>query len=109
MTAEGAAGAEQLPPRVQTTLADYFAIGACCTEVSVDVLTGEYVILRTDAVVDAGQSLNPALDIGQVEGAIVQGIGYTRRRRSRWARQPRTAGCPQATSTPRRRIRIECL
>jgi xanthine dehydrogenase large subunit len=54
----------------------YFAYGASCSEVVVDVLTGENRILRTDIVHDAGASLNPALDIGQVEGGFVQGAGW---------------------------------
>ncbi len=54
----------------------YFAYGAAVTEVVVDRLTGENRILRTDILHDAGASLNPALDIGQVEGAYVQGAGW---------------------------------
>jgi xanthine dehydrogenase large subunit len=54
----------------------YFAYGAAITEVVIDSLTGENRILRTDILHDAGTSLNPALDIGQVEGAYVQGAGW---------------------------------
>jgi len=54
----------------------YFAYGAACTEVVIDTLTGENRILRTDILHDAGASLNPALDIGQVEGGYVQGAGW---------------------------------
>jgi xanthine dehydrogenase large subunit len=54
----------------------YFAQGAAVTEVVIDTLTGENRILRTDLLHDAGASLNPALDIGQVEGAFVQGAGW---------------------------------
>ncbi|WP_417210631.1 xanthine dehydrogenase molybdopterin binding subunit [Antarctobacter sp.] len=54
----------------------YFAHGAACTEVVVDTLTGEYRMLRTDILHDAGKSLNPAIDIGQVEGGFVQGAGW---------------------------------
>jgi xanthine dehydrogenase large subunit len=54
----------------------YFAQGAAITEVVIDTLTGENRILRTDVLHDAGASLNPALDIGQVEGAYVQGAGW---------------------------------
>ncbi|SMO84946.1 xanthine dehydrogenase molybdopterin binding subunit [Ruegeria faecimaris] len=54
----------------------YFAYGASITEVAVDTLTGENRILRTDILHDAGASLNPALDIGQVEGGYVQGAGW---------------------------------
>ncbi len=54
----------------------YFAYGAAITEVIIDTLTGEYNILRADILHDAGQSLNPAIDIGQVEGGYVQGVGW---------------------------------
>ncbi|MEO0766758.1 MAG: xanthine dehydrogenase molybdopterin binding subunit [Pseudomonadota bacterium] len=54
----------------------YFAYGAAVTEVVVDTLTGENRILRADVLHDAGASLNPALDIGQVEGGYVQGAGW---------------------------------
>ncbi len=54
----------------------YFAYGASCSEVAVDTLTGEMRIERVDILHDAGQSLNPAIDIGQVEGAFVQGAGW---------------------------------
>ncbi|WP_407494807.1 xanthine dehydrogenase molybdopterin binding subunit [Pseudooceanicola sp. MF1-13] len=54
----------------------YFAHGAACTEVVIDTLTGEYRILRTDILHDVGRSLNPAIDIGQIEGGYVQGAGW---------------------------------
>ncbi|WP_170607332.1 xanthine dehydrogenase molybdopterin binding subunit [Ruegeria arenilitoris] len=54
----------------------YFAYGAAVTEVAIDTLTGENRILRTDILHDAGASLNPAIDIGQVEGGYVQGAGW---------------------------------
>ncbi|MGR6430091.1 xanthine dehydrogenase molybdopterin binding subunit [Rhizobium sp. PAMB 3174] len=54
----------------------YFAYGAACSEVSIDTLTGEYMMERTDILHDVGKSLNPAIDIGQVEGAFVQGMGW---------------------------------
>ena len=54
----------------------YFAYGAALTEVVVDTLTGENRILRTDIVHDVGASLNPALDVGQIEGGFVQGAGW---------------------------------
>jgi xanthine dehydrogenase large subunit len=54
----------------------YFAYGAAVSEVVVDTLTGEWKLLRADALHDAGQSLNPAIDIGQVEGAFIQGMGW---------------------------------
>lgn len=54
----------------------YFAYGACCAEVVIDTLTGEQRVLRADILHDAGRSLNPALDIGQIEGAFIQGLGW---------------------------------
>ena len=54
----------------------YFAHGAAVTEVVIDTLTGENRILRADVLHDAGASLNPALDIGQIEGGYVQGAGW---------------------------------
>jgi xanthine dehydrogenase large subunit len=54
----------------------YFAYGAACVEVIVDTLTGEYKLLRTDILHDVGASLNPAIDIGQVEGGFIQGVGW---------------------------------
>ena len=54
----------------------YFAYGAAVTEVAIDTLTGEYRILRADILHDVGASLNPAIDIGQIEGAYVQGAGW---------------------------------
>lgn len=54
----------------------YYAYGASCSEVIVDTLTGEYKILRVDILHDVGASLNPAIDIGQIEGGFVQGAGW---------------------------------
>jgi xanthine dehydrogenase molybdopterin-binding subunit B len=75
VTVQGSA-ASSTESRIQADLADYFAVGVSCVEVSLDVMTGEHVITRADVLVDAGESLNPALDIGQVEGAFMQGVGY---------------------------------
>jgi xanthine dehydrogenase large subunit len=54
----------------------YFAYGAAVSEVIVDTLTGEWKLLRGDLLHDAGSSLNPAIDLGQVEGAYIQGMGW---------------------------------
>jgi xanthine dehydrogenase large subunit len=54
----------------------YYAYGAAVAEVVVDTLTGEYRVLRADILHDCGASLNPAMDIGQVEGGFIQGVGW---------------------------------
>jgi xanthine dehydrogenase large subunit len=54
----------------------YFAHGAACSEVIVDVTTGEMKVERVDILHDVGRSLNPAIDIGQIEGGFVQGMGW---------------------------------
>ena len=54
----------------------YFAYGAACSEVLIDTLTGEHKVLKVDILHDVGHSLNPALDIGQIEGGFVQGMGW---------------------------------
>ncbi|MFZ7319030.1 xanthine dehydrogenase molybdopterin binding subunit [Comamonas jiangduensis] len=54
----------------------YFAYGVACTEVAIDTLTGESKVLAIDVLYDAGKSINPAIDIGQVEGGFVQGMGW---------------------------------
>jgi xanthine dehydrogenase large subunit len=54
----------------------YFAYGAACTEVAIDTLTGESRVLKVDILHDVGNSINPSLDIGQIEGGFVQGMGW---------------------------------
>ncbi|MBB4015475.1 xanthine dehydrogenase large subunit [Chelatococcus caeni] len=54
----------------------YFAYGAACAEVTIDTMTGEYRLDRVDILHDVGRSLNPAIDIGQIEGGFVQGMGW---------------------------------
>ncbi len=54
----------------------YFSYGAACSEVLVDVTTGEMKVQRVDILHDVGRSLNPAVDIGQIEGGFVQGMGW---------------------------------
>ena len=54
----------------------YFAYGAACSEVAIDTLTGEMRVLRADLLHDVGASINPAIDMGQVEGAFIQGMGW---------------------------------
>ena len=54
----------------------YFAYGAAVSEVIIDTLTGEYKVQRVDICHDVGESLNPALDMGQIEGGFIQGMGW---------------------------------
>jgi xanthine dehydrogenase large subunit len=54
----------------------YFAYGAACTEVAIDTLTGESKVLKVDILHDVGRSINPAIDVGQIEGGFVQGMGW---------------------------------
>jgi xanthine dehydrogenase large subunit len=54
----------------------YYAYGAACSEVLLDILTGEMSVRRVDILHDVGRSINPALDIGQIEGAFIQGMGW---------------------------------
>lgn len=86
----------------------YFAYGAACSEVSVDTLTGEYVIERADVLHDVGRSLNPALDKGQVEGAFVQGTGWLTSEELWWDQKgrlrthaPSTYKIPLASDRPK--------
>ena len=54
----------------------YHAYGACCSEVVIDTLTGEYRVVRVDILHDVGRSINPAIDYGQLEGGFIQGMGW---------------------------------
>lgn len=67
-------GPSEQNPKGQPFL--YYAYGVAVTEVEIDVLTGEFKIIRADAVCDVNKSPNPAIDIGQLEGGFVQGIGF---------------------------------
>lgn len=85
----------------------YFATGAAVSEVLVDTLTGEYKVTRVDIVHDVGRSLNPAIDLGQVEGGFIQGMGWLTTEELRWDEQGRllTTGAatykiPVAADTP---------
>ncbi|KAF9163837.1 hypothetical protein DFQ27_002984 [Actinomortierella ambigua] len=55
----------------------YFTMGAAISEVEVDLLTGSHTVLRSDVSMDLGRSINPSIDIGQIEGAFVQGMGWS--------------------------------
>ena len=79
----------------------YFAYGAAVTEVVIDTLTGENRILRADLLHDTGSSLNPALDIGQIEGAYVQGAGWLTTEELVWdARGRLTTHAPSTYKIP---------
>jgi xanthine dehydrogenase large subunit len=87
----------------------YFAYGAAVSEVSVDTLTGEYQVDRTDILHDVGKSLNPALDLGQVEGAFIQGMGWLTTEELWWddkgrlrTHAPSTYKIPLASDRPRK-------
>ena len=67
----------------------YFAFGAAAAEVAIDTLTGESRVLRADLVQDCGASLNPAIDLGQIEGAFVQGQGWFTCEELWWDKQGR--------------------
>ncbi|KXJ62102.1 MAG: aldehyde oxidase [Alteromonas sp. Nap_26] len=62
----------------------YFAYGVSMSEVSVDTLTGEYTVDAVDIIHDVGNSLNPAIDIGQIEGAFIQGMGWLTTEDLKW-------------------------
>ncbi len=62
----------------------YFANGAAISEVEVDTLTGETQVIRTDILHDVGSSINPAIDIGQIEGGFVQGMGWLTSEDLKW-------------------------
>ncbi|WP_296473803.1 xanthine dehydrogenase molybdopterin binding subunit [Roseinatronobacter sp.] len=86
----------------------YFAYGAACSEVSIDTLTGETRVDRADVLHDVGRSLNPALDLGQVEGAFVQGMGWLTSEELAWddkgrlrTHAPSTYKIPLASDRPR--------
>jgi len=72
----------------------YFAFGAAAVEVAIDTLSGESRVLRADLVQDCGTSVNPAIDLGQIEGAFVQGQGWLTCEELWWDKQGRlkTAG-----------------
>jgi xanthine dehydrogenase large subunit len=86
----------------------YFAYGAAVSEVLVDTLTGEHRVLRADLLHDVGASLNPAIDLGQVEGAYVQGLGWLTSEELVWHPQtgallthaPSTYKIPTANDAP---------
>ena len=86
----------------------YFAYGAAVTEVIIDTLTGENRILRVDICHDAGKSINPAIDIGQIQGGYVQGAGWLTTEELIWNEEgklmthaPSTYKIPACSDRPR--------
>ncbi|SIQ02612.1 xanthine dehydrogenase molybdopterin binding subunit [Bosea sp. TND4EK4] len=86
----------------------YFAYGAAAAEVAIDTLTGEYKVERVDILHDCGQSLNPAIDKGQIEGGFVQGMGWLTTEELAWdakgrlsTHAPSTYKIPVASDRPR--------
>ncbi len=67
----------------------YFAYGAAVAEVAIDTLTGEHRLLRVDILHDCGRSLNPAIDLGQVEGGFLQGVGWLTTEELWWDKEGR--------------------
>ncbi|WP_323118486.1 xanthine dehydrogenase molybdopterin binding subunit [Burkholderia alba] len=85
----------------------YFAYGAAVAEVVIDTLTGEWKLLRADLLHDAGQSINPAIDIGQIEGGFIQGMGWLTTEELVWnadgrlmTHAPSTYKIPAVNDTP---------
>ena len=75
----------------------YFAYGAACCEVLIDTLTGEYKMLRADLLHDVGASLNPAIDMGQVEGGFIQGMGWLTTEELLWSDKGKLLTCGAAS------------
>ena len=69
----------------------YFSYGAACSEVAIDTLTGESRLLKVDILHDVGTSINPALDIGQIEGGFIQGVGWLTTEQLVWSDDGRLA------------------
>ncbi|MEL7310804.1 MAG: xanthine dehydrogenase molybdopterin binding subunit [Pseudomonadota bacterium] len=85
----------------------YYAYGAAVSEVIVDTLTGEYRVTRVDIAHDCGDSLNPAIDIGQIEGGFIQGMGWLTTEHLWWddtgslrTHAPATYKIPACSDTP---------
>ncbi len=85
----------------------YFAYGAACSEVTIDTMTGEMKVNRVDILHDVGKSLNPAIDIGQIEGGFVQGMGWLTTEELFWdsagrlmTHAPSTYKIPTASDVP---------
>ena len=87
----------------------YFCYGAAVSEVMIDALTGENKIIRTDILHDAGKAINPAIEIGQIEGGFVQGAGWLTMEEVNWksngqitTHSPSTYKIPAASDMPKK-------
>ena len=85
----------------------YYANGAAASEVVIDTLTGEYKLLRADIIHDVGNSINPAMDLGQIEGGYLQGVGWLTCEELKWdengrllSDSPATYKIPAITDAP---------
>ena len=85
----------------------YFAYGAACAQVAIDTLTGEMKVERVDILHDVGNSLNPAIDKGQIEGGFIQGVGWLTGEELKWSDKgmltthaPSTYKIPTAADVP---------
>lgn len=85
----------------------YYSHGIALSEVEIDLLTGENTVTRVDILHDVGNSINPALDIGQIEGAFIQGMGWLTTEDLRWndkgdlaSNAPATYKIPAIGDTP---------
>jgi len=75
----------------------YFAYGVAASEVSIDTLTGEYKVEKVDILHDVGASLNPAIDVGQIEGGFIQGMGWLTSEELKWDSSGRLTSNNMAT------------
>ena len=86
----------------------YYSFGMCVSEISLDVLTGRHTLLRVDILHDAGKSLNPIIDRGQIEGGFIQGVGWCTTEEIKWddkgrlmTHSPDTYKIPTAQDIPK--------
>ena len=93
----------------------YYSFGMAVSEVMIDVLTGRHSLLRTDILQDVGDSLNPGIDKGQVEGGFVQGLGWVTTEEMKWDKRgnqlthsPDTYKIPTVNDIPKD-FRVELL
>lgn len=85
----------------------YWTQGVCVSEAEIDVMTGDHRVVRTDIMMDIARSINPGIDVGQIEGAFIQGLGLVTTEESLWkqdgsiaTRGPGNYKLPSASDTP---------